>query len=279
MRHPAFALAALLNAACGLDLKGTAAPADGTPDATAPDDAGGATQADVARACGVTQGAFANANAFSFGAKKIDGQLDDWGCQAPILLIESSAAFKKGPAGGTFVISAKMRVEWEPDHLYLAAEVTDPKLEGDAANTTQNDSVELYLSGAPSPATLTGNYGPNDHHYAFDYHGAIQDFADGRTTLVSNVESKIAVVPGGYVVEARVPAANVGRPALALGDTLAFDLQINDSDGVQQSYSLVWALSKPEGCSCASPCCCGQQPSTIDLPWCDTRRFATLSLR
>ena len=226
----ALSLAPLALAACGLDLTGQASADDAGPsDATvAPDarDAGGGDGAvadatdeptddtgtppppdsgkDAGKDCGATQGPAGQANAFpSPGGKVIDGDLGDWGCQAPLVLDKDTAAFVLKPDGGTVAVSAKVRWEYEAGHLFFAAEVTDLLLEADAGDSTLNDSIEMYGSSDAGP--LKGTYGANDHHYVWDYKGLVQDWAKSSpVTPPTGVTSKVVITPNGYTVEASI---------------------------------------------------------------------------
>jgi Carbohydrate family 9 binding domain-like len=290
-------------ASCTLDLSGRLAVDAGSGDATAgpdaadatlppdgaTDDAGdeAATDApppprdsgkDAGNDCGAALGAAGSANAFpSLGAKVIDGVLDDWGCEAPLPLTQATAAYVKQPDGGTVVVSAKVRWEYDAAHLYFAAEVTDPLLQGDAGDSTVNDSVEMY--GASDAGPLSGIYRQGDHHYVWDYKGLVQDWGPpSPVTSPPGVTSKVTVNATGYTVEASILPTAFNRTNYRAGDLMSVDLELNDADGTRQNSALVWQLSpNPTPCPCNEPaCCCGLSD---DLPFCDTTRFGTLTLR
>ena len=293
------AAGALGLAACALDLSGQlgrdAGPADATagPDAadatlppdSATDDAGNeaATDArpppdsgkDAGKDCGLAEGNAGKAHAFpSVGAKVIDGVLDDWGCETPLSLTKTTAAYVKQPDGGTVVVSAKIRWEYEAAHLFFAAEVTDPVLEGDGGDSTLNDSIEMYGSADAGP--LSGLYGTYDRHYAWDYKGLVQDWGPpAPVTPPPGVTSKVLVTAAGYTLEASILPTAFNRASFTAGDSMSVDLELNDADGTKQNYVLVWNLSpNPTPCPCNEPkCCCGLSD---DLPYCDTTRFGTL---
>ena len=295
------AAAPLVVAACSIDLQGTlpadAGPADATvprdagdaqvlPDATvddAPDDSLPDAPAlpeagkDAGKDCGSVQGPTGQAQAFpSVVPKTIDGLFDDWGCEAPIFLTSVSAAYVMSD-GGVVAVSARVRFEYEANNLYIAAEVTDPLLQGDAGDSTMNDSIEMY--GAPDSGPLQGTYGPKDHHYVWDYTGLVQDWAKpaASTPPANEVTSKVLVTATGYSVEASFAPPAFMRKNYLPGDMISLDLQLNDADGVRQTAVLVWTMATSTPCTCNEPACCCGTPG--DLPFCDTRRFGQLLLR
>jgi hypothetical protein len=293
--------APLAVAACSIDLQGTL-PADAGPaDATVPKDAGDAqvlpdatiddaadeslpdaaplpeAGKDAGKDCGAVQGPTGQAQAFpSLGPKTIDGLLDDWGCEAPIFLTSVSAAYVMSD-GGVVAVSARVRFEYEATTLYIAAEVTDPLLQGDGGDSTLNDSIEMY--GAPDAGPLPGTYGPKDHHYVWDYKGLVQDWAKptANPPPPNEVTSKVLITATGYVVEASFAPAAFARKSYLAGDAISLDLQLNDADGVRQNAVLVWTMATSMPCTCTEPACCCGSPG--DLPFCDTRKFGQLVLR
>ncbi len=291
-------------AACALDLGGQLSADGGLSDATAGPDAADATLPpdgatgdggdeaapdaprdappppdsgrDAGKDCGATQGAVGQANAFpSVGAKIIDGVLDDWGCEAPLLINVATAAYVLQPDSGV-VVSAKVRWEYEAAHLFFAAEVTDPSLQGDAGQSLSNDSLEMY--GAADAGPLPGTYGTFDHRYVWDYKGLAQDWAKSTpVTPPTGVISKVIVTATGYTLEASILPTAFNRVSFGGGDAIAIDLELNDADGVKQNTILVWAMSTSTPCTCNEPTCCCGAPD--DQPYCDTRRFGTLTFR
>jgi hypothetical protein len=163
--------------------------------------------------------------------------------------------------------TARIMIEWEPSALWIGAEITDAVVEGDhPALPYLNDSLELFVSPA---GYRTGDYGPFDHQYIVDHRGLAGTYSGG-VAVGAFTAAKVAVVPGGYRIEARVDAASELGATLAKGDVRFFDAMLNDGAG--QSSFLVWAMQPHESCTCLS-CTCNRSPAF------DTLFFAPLSLK
>lgn len=228
-------------------------------------------------ACDGTQVGPENAVAFpSLKAKTIDGDPADWGCEAPLVLDAATAAFKYGPDGRVFAVSAQVRLEWDAGWLYFFAHVTDPSVDGqDGKDPWRNDSIELYLAASSMP---TADYGLLDHHYIVDHKGLSQESSPPRMPVQAPpfFEYKVKAKPGGYVVEARVQAVALGG-VLSAGQKLGFDLLLND--GIDEAFYLIWAMASHGACGACTGCCCNSNGAPGDNPACDRLRFGNLTLQ
>jgi hypothetical protein len=249
--------------------------ADAGPDVDVPD---GDAPDGPTNMCDPTQSAPEKASAFpSTKLKVLDGKDDDWGCAEPLVLDATTAEVAKSPPGGTFTVSARVRLEWDSTAIYFFADVTNPVTEGaDPTSPWKNDSVELYLRGGPAPL---GDYGQYDHHYIVDHKGLVQE-ASPPAPPNWNPQGflfSVASTPGGYAVEASVSAAAVGGN-LDAGRKLGFDVLV--SDGINQAYFLIWAIAQHGDCVQCTPgkCCCVNGGGPSDYPSCDTQVFGELSL-
>jgi hypothetical protein len=276
--------ASALAAACGLDLVGSPSSPDAANDGGAPpsNDAradapgaeteagavdGGADAAVGDGGCPAVapvpdSGARKASVVRSATAKTIDGVLDDWrGCTSLVLDPTTSAKTALTPKA-----SAQVFLEWEEDALYIAVIVSDAKLDGTFPESYKNDSVEIYASGT---APRVGNYGPFDHHYIVDHLGKAEDYS-AVNTPVPWVGAVRAAMAGGYRIEARIPASALGAAPLAKGNTLAFDLMLNDEE--PKGY-LIWAMTPHATCTlCTLDCACNFSPAY------DTMTFAPITL-
>ena len=244
--------------------------ADAGPDVDAPDA--------PTNMCGPTQSAPEKASAFpSTKVKVVDGKDNDWGCAEPIVLDAMTAEVAKSPPGGTFTVSARVRLEWDSTAIYFFADVTNPVTEGtDPTSPWKNDSVELYLRGGPQP---TGDYGQYDHHYIVDHKGLVMEASPPAPPNwnPSGFLSSVKGTKDGYAVEMRVSADEIGGN-LAAGRKLGFDVLV--SDGLYQAYFLIWAIAQHGDCVQCTPgkCCCINGGGPNDYPSCDTQVFGELSL-
>ncbi|MFS8066795.1 MAG: hypothetical protein ACMG6S_10525 [Byssovorax sp.] len=119
-------------------------------------------------ACDGTQLGPEEAQAFpSIQAKTIDGNTDDWGCEAPLILDATTAKHKFGPDGGVFAVSTQVRLEWD---------------------------------GGSAP--LGGDYGALDHHYIIDYKGLSMESSPPRpiSSPPLFLDYSVKARAGGYIV-------------------------------------------------------------------------------
>jgi len=197
--------------------------------------------------------------------KTLDGDFSDYdGCVTVVIDTTTAARVKGTPAA-----TARIFVEWEPAALWIAAEISDPELEGtDPIRPYMNDSLEVYLSSA---GLRTGDYGPHDRQLVIDHKDLGLHYPRyPRNGLPERYrDARAYVTPGGWRVEMRVHAvAMLGAP-LAKGDVRFIDFML--TDGVRQSDFLIWAMQPHAACTCAR-CDCNRSPAY------DTLLFAPLTL-
>jgi hypothetical protein len=225
-------------------------------------------------------------NAFSAGSaiaypstmmKTIDGIGDDWGCEEPLVLDAANAQHKTSPDGG-YGVSGECKFEWIPAALYVICDISDDTPnDGTSPQPTNNDALEVYLSGAAS-GSRTGNYGIFDHQFAIDYRNTQGEYANGGVAAVTGLTSAVQIRSGGYVVEAAFAATTMlSGSSLAGSMAIGFDLEIDD--GVNQPESLLWAQSTHAACgACTAGCCCAGTGGPSDFPYCDVLAFGSMTL-
>ena len=197
--------------------------------------------------------------------KALDGDFSDYdGCVAIALDTTTAARVKGAPAA-----TAKLFVEWEPAALWIAAEITDPKLEGkNVLRPYMNDSLEVYVSSA---GLRTGDYGPSDQQIVIDHKGLSLRYPryprDGLPEPYRDARAYAS--PGGWRVEMRIDAVALLGGPLAKGDVRFLDLML--TDGVRQSSFLIWAMQPHAACACQR-CDCNRAPAD------DTLLFAPITL-
>jgi hypothetical protein len=200
----------------------------------------------------------------AIGTKTIDGNLNEWRkCLSLVLNLQSAA--KIAP---TTSATAQVYLEWDQDALYVAATITDGKLDGtNPTEPASNDSFEIFASGE---ATRVGNYKPLDHHYIIDHRGTAKDYSN--VNVAAPFPNGVSIViPGGYQVEARIPANELGG-MLTKDKILGFDTMMNDDMLATKGY-LIWAMEPHVACTtCTTDCACNFSPAY------DTMTFAPLSL-
>lgn len=197
--------------------------------------------------------------------KALDGDFSDYeGCVTVVVDTTTAARVKGKPAA-----TAKIFVEWEPEALWIAAEITDPKLEGkDPLRPYMNDSLEVYLSSA---GLRTGDYGPFDRQLIIDHKGLSLHYPRYPRNGLPELYPDARAYPtaGGWRVEMRVDAVSMLGAPLAKGDVKFLDVML--SDGVRQSSFLIWAMQPHAACTC-DRCDCNRSPAY------DTLLFAPMTL-
>ena len=139
----------------------------------------------------------------------IDGSAADW------------AGVPSHPLSGVSD-SAKFRVQWDKDNLYVIVEVIDSKLRGDSPTVYENDGVELYLDGGHEGSLP---YDADDYQLTVDWHGN-----RGGLGAPITYASAVAITATGYTVEYSVPWSALGSHAVQAGRVIGLDIAVNDND-------------------------------------------------
>jgi hypothetical protein len=184
------------------------------------------------------------------GAVTVDGRLEEWSATQPVSVSPDAAAATGGrnwDVAGDADLSAAVAVQWTPDALFVAARVVDDDpLSGDAAPGAfwETDSVSLYFdldAGRAGSAFVEGD-------------GVVALLArDGTAWLrlggpggasespAEGVEIRTARTAVGYDLEARIPAALLGRTLDQWPSQVGFTLLLGDpGPGASQ---LMWVGS------------------------------------
>jgi hypothetical protein len=266
-------LLAVCATACGalLGLSGDDDPAEAPAnDAAVAADVSGQPAEDVTSAEGgcvrPVSGARSAVARASTQTKTIDGDFSDFGPMPAFVIDACTAAKNEGSPQAT----AEVRLEWSADALYVAVDVIDANREGtDATPTPMNDGVEIYVT---PHAERNGCYGPNDRHYIIDHTGVAANYDSQNSQgldggVIPIAEDRVEVVPSarGYRVELAIDATIFGGP-LTKGQTLFFDVLVNDNDGEAQVNWRTWAMTPFDAggvCGCQF---CGIDPA-FDTRW------------
>ena len=153
------------------------------------------------------------------GTPTIDGKIDDIWKSAPRIktdrAIDDHLDLPKGEKPST----AWARTLWDDGHLYVLMEVTDSKISVDNDEPYETDSIEIFVDGNLSKG---GTYDDDDGQYRTDAKGTE---TVGSNEDPENYQSKVSIVDGGYVVEARI------KMDTKAGKKIGFDLQVNNDAG------------------------------------------------
>ena len=166
----------------------------------------------------------------------IDGTVDAIWNNASVVA-GSAAKVVNGTISNAADLSGNFKALWDNTNLYILANVSDETLKHDSQNIYDDDGVEVYIDINNDKATT---YGANDVQYSFDWNNGttIGSLPSGRST--TGITYSIAVVTGGYVVEASIPWSTLqGTPAI--NQLVGIDFMINDDDdGTARDGKLSW---------------------------------------
>ena len=153
----------------------------------------------------------------AYGTPAIGGTTEDalWATTEALLM----ERFLDGATGAT----GTTKVLWDEENLYVQAKVMDSILNKANANAYEQDSVEIYLdeTNCKSSSYINGM-----GQYRINYENYVT-FNLGGTTSKDGFESFASIIPGGYMVELKIPF-QFHKPSL--GDKIGFDSQINDAN-------------------------------------------------
>lgn len=150
----------------------------------------------------------------AYGTPEIDGTIDSVWSNATAI---DCATYTLG-SGAT----AKARMLWDKNNIYVLMEVTDPVLSAASANAYEQDTVEVFFDENNHKFST---YESDDIQCRVNYLND-KTVTDGRST--DEFVSAAATVSGGYLVELAIPYTIA---PLKNGQVVGFDVQVND-DGV-----------------------------------------------
>ena len=146
----------------------------------------------------------------------VDGNLAEWQALTQVLLSKDTASTITGQTPSYADLSAGLRTAWAPDRLYFAAAITDDVLVGNDSTQIWGDDV-LELGVRANNAT---------HQFTLALDGRATDNGNPITSLTVVTRT----VPGGWTIEAAIPAAALGLPAFAADQLYPFTFGLWDDD-------------------------------------------------
>ncbi len=158
---------------------------------------------------------------------------------APIIDGVADPAWARGrevtttiPVIGTGGATARAKLLWDSGYLYVFARITDPVLDEASPNPYEQDSIEIFVD--PDNGKTPG-YDDDDAQYRVSFTN--RQTIDGGFVVRGDLTSATTVVPGGYVVEARIGLDTISPSS---GSLLGFDLQVNDATGGRRTAATTW---------------------------------------
>ena len=155
----------------------------------------------------------------------VDGAIWDWHFGGALYLDAANAAAVIGdePYPAPEQLSANFYSRWTDDMLYLMAEIADDVV-------VPEDGVRFALDGLDDD--IWGNEG--DLLLRVTAAGGFE---------VEPSDAAIAHAVGrsdtGWIVELGIPAARLGRDALAPGDSMGLNIELEDQDGAGVGHTLI----------------------------------------
>ena len=132
--------------------------------------------------------------------------------------------------------SAKFKVLWDYDNLYLLVRVfDDSKVRDSGSDFYQDDDLEVYLD---TDNSKNDYYDDDDFRYRFTYQDS--QIAEKAHGAISGVHSEIVLLDDGYRIEINFPWKTLNCTALS-EKVIGFEIQLNDDDnGGTRDAKLAW---------------------------------------
>ena len=182
----------------------------------------------------------------SFDAPVIDGIVDDvWSSSTE----QPVDVTMDGTISGASDCSGSWWVLWDSDYLYVLVDVTDESLVADTsiADSWQDDSVEVYIDGDNSKGATTDD---NDFQYRFRWNTEVEDASEyfHPPDSLEGVEYAVATTDNGYLMEIKLPWANMTGETPQGGQVIGIDIFINDDDdGDGRDAQISWHATEGIG--------------------------------
>ncbi|HID34666.1 MAG TPA: DNRLRE domain-containing protein, partial [Anaerolineae bacterium] len=150
----------------------------------------------------------------------IDGDLDDWTGISVAAIDADNADTISGDISGPDDLSARVRVRWWEETLYLALDVSD-------ANVTDHDKVTIAIDGGGD-----GQLGGDNHQITLWAKGRVE--SDGIP-----VTSAVSWDATSYQIEIALPAAELGGLFQTYG-TVGLNVELFDYDSHFDQKRIIW---------------------------------------
>ena len=180
-----------------------------------------------------------NEVAATAGTPTIDGEIDDIWANAQEIITDQL----KSPED---VATAKVKLLYDADTLYVLAQVSDPIIMTDNTNPWECDSIEFFIDENKSQGS---SYDSNTFQLRVAADGAMTGAGTDWDKRSGDLTSAVKKVDGGYVVEAAYKFKAVKAKA---GSSMGFNVSVNDERETGKRYGTsVW--NPDGGSSYASP--------------------------
>jgi len=172
----------------------------------------------------------------------IDGDPSDWADSYPSLRIMSDI---KGDMPDSSDLNVRFRLGWNPEGLYILAEIWDDVIYEDPNRFWNGDGIELFISPGKGSfdivqISVRPSYDLPDSTAAVVHYDHRR--SDSLRSMIPSAYFCSQKYPGRYLLEGMVPLDVIGINSPESGVDMGVQLYINDSDMENDStnYSLPW---------------------------------------
>jgi endo-1,4-beta-xylanase len=116
---------------------------------------------------------------------------------------------------------ANVKVLWDPQHIYVLADMSDELLSNKSANNYEHDSFEIFLDENNAKSE---SYQADDYQFRINFKNARSYGGYAKAPLI---RSETIITDTGYLIEATI---NLQTVEAAVGSILGVDFQVNDVD-------------------------------------------------
>jgi tetratricopeptide (TPR) repeat protein len=131
--------------------------------------------------------------------------------------------------------AANFKALWDNENMYMLVDVTDDKLENDAAKWYLNDCIEVFIDADNSKSE---KYDDNDYQYHFDWDKTNPRMDEDEHHKIQGIEFAMVTTETGYRTEIKFPWSTLGTKPAA-GKVIGFEVNANDNDNGQRT-KLAW---------------------------------------
>lgn len=169
-------------------------------------------------------------------AVTIDGTIDPIWENASVLPAKAAKTLT-GTLSNAADLAGSFKALWDDTYLYVLADVTDESLKNESTNSYDDDCIEVYVD---ADNTKASTYDANDVQFSFGWDDGTVIGTIPSSYSKTNVSYKAVNKTGGYIVEVRIPWANVGGTP-AVGKVIGIDFMVNDDDdGTGRDAKIAW---------------------------------------
>jgi len=178
-------------------------------------------------------------------AIEIDARIDDWENVPNVIVMDTAdhVTFGKEALSGPDDLHATVRLAWRAGGVFIAAEVVDDRVQNPYVgfDMWKGDHVNLLLDFVPGSNPDQSRMGEGQAHIGIspgnfrpgDIDATTAEVVVFRPKGLPNEGARVASrrTDNGYVVEAFVPAAQLGIESLVMNKDANFEVAVSDSDG------------------------------------------------